>query len=72
MAVIERSIDTPAGAKPLWTKRQTGGVLGVCDKTLHNLEKRGQLKPIRIGTALRYDPADVAAFIESQKGAANG
>lgn len=37
--------------------------------TLRNMERRGQLRPIRLGSrTLRYDAADVARLIEQARG----
>ena len=55
----------------LLTIRQTAAALQVCEKTLWALTRDGKLPAVRIGTrAVRYDMADVRAFIEAAKGGA--
>lgn len=51
----------------LWTPRYTSDAIGVCPKTLFNLTKDKRLPCVRIGRTVRYDPKDVADFIEKHK-----
>ncbi len=51
----------------LLTVRQVSDLLGICERTAFELTKRGKLPAVRIGRAVRYDPVDVAAFIEACK-----
>lgn len=51
----------------LLTVRETAKALAVCEKTIANLTNRGDLRPVRIGRAVRYDPAELRAFIERRK-----
>jgi excisionase family DNA binding protein len=51
----------------LLTARQVAELLGLCERTLFDLTKRGKLPVVRIGRAVRYDPMDVAAFIQASK-----
>ncbi len=46
--------------------------LCICRKSLYNLTEAGKLPPIRIGRAVRYDLADLEAFILRCKGQAEG
>ena len=48
----------------LMTPRQAAAALSVSERTLFNLEKRGKLIPVRIGTSKRYDPEALRKFIE--------
>ena len=50
----------------LLTVKQTCHLLGLSRTSLHHLEVSGQLKPIRIGSAVRYVLAKVLEFIESR------
>jgi len=53
----------------LLTVRDTAHALAVCPKTLWSLTRAGKLPCVRIGKrGIRYDVADVRAFIESAKG----
>ena len=53
--------------------RDAAGFLSVCEKTLWSItEPRGDLPCVRIGRAVRYDPADLRAWIESRKGGSEG
>jgi excisionase family DNA binding protein len=51
----------------LLTVRQVSDLLGICERTAFELTKTGKLPAVRIGRAVRYDPVDVAAFIEACK-----
>ncbi|HEX8912801.1 MAG TPA: helix-turn-helix domain-containing protein [Humisphaera sp.] len=42
--------------------------LGVSERTLFSLTKRGDLPAVRIGRSVRYDPADLRVFVERAKG----
>ncbi len=56
--------------KLLVTARDAARLLSVCEKTLWSLTApRGPLPAVRIGRAVRYDVADLRAFINGQKGA---
>jgi excisionase family DNA binding protein len=62
---------TPIGTpRLLFTPREAAKALSVCEKTLWSLSKRGDLPAVRIGRAVRYDVADLRAFIDGQKGGA--
>ena len=41
--------------------------LAVCERTLFGLTKSGKLPAVRIGRAVRYDVADLDAFITKAK-----
>jgi excisionase family DNA binding protein len=47
----------------LLTEREAAMVLAVCPKTVRNMTKRGEISRIKIGTAVRYDPADLQGWI---------
>lgn len=55
----------------LWTRQQTADYLGVPAQTLSawRLNGRGP-RAFKVGRYLRYDPADVAAWLESRKDSA--
>ena len=55
---------TPALLRPPEAARQ----LGICLRTLQDLTRRGQIPAVYpTARAVRYDPADLARFIESRK-----
>jgi excisionase family DNA binding protein len=56
-----------APAPMLWTTRETAKQLGVSERTLFRLSKEENLKRIQIGSAVRYDPADVRAWLASDR-----
>ena len=41
--------------------------LGVCSKTLRRLAAQGQVPLVRVGRAVRFDPADLDEFVSSAK-----
>lgn len=49
--------------KPPATKKETAKHLGISIPTLDQLEKTGQLKPFRIGRAVRFRWDDINAYI---------
>lgn len=57
--------DTPSPL--LLTPRDAAKALAVCEKTLWNLSRRGELRPVRIGRAVRYDVADLRRWIDAAK-----
>jgi excisionase family DNA binding protein len=54
----------PAG---LLTTCETAALLHVHPRTVQRLVERGELEAIHLGTAVRFDPDDVAALTERQK-----
>jgi excisionase family DNA binding protein len=68
------SLLTPAPApmpKLLLTPREAAKALSLCEKTLWTLTRRGELPAVRIGRAVRYDLADLRAFIDAAKSPTN-
>ncbi|MBN1341520.1 MAG: helix-turn-helix domain-containing protein [Phycisphaerae bacterium] len=65
--------DTPATEpepepENLWTPKRTAEFLGVSQRTIYVLTVVEQVLPcIRINKLVRYDPADVRAFVEARK-----
>lgn len=56
----------------LLTARDAAKALAVCEKSLWNFtQPRGTLPAVKLGRAVRYDPADLQAFIEQMKGVAD-
>ncbi len=65
MAMNERT--NGVDGRGLLTVRELAELLGICERTAFELTKRGKLRAVRFGRAVRYDPVDVAAFIEASK-----
>ena len=51
--------------RPLLNKRETARALNLSARTVDYLVTRGRLPCVKIGTAVRFYPADVQAFIQS-------
>ena len=51
----------------LLTVSEVCAILRCHEKTLYQWVKKGSLTAIRIGSKLKFDPADVAAFIASRR-----
>ncbi len=51
----------------LLNARDAAAMLSVCERTLWNLERAGALSCVRAGRIVRFDPADLRAWIESHK-----
>ena len=64
--LTDSSCETPHSlSKP----PQAASTLAICEKTLWSItEPRGDLPRVRIGRSVRYDPADLRAWIEKKKG----
>lgn len=54
-------------APGLLTTNETAALLHVHPRTVQRLVERGQLEAIHLGTAVRFDPGDVAALTEREK-----
>ncbi len=51
---------------PLLTPQQAADALAISARTLWSLTERGEVPAVRIGRAVRYAPADLAAYVESR------
>jgi excisionase family DNA binding protein len=51
----------------LLTVPQAAKALSISPRSLWSLTKRGAIPCVRIGRAVRYDPADLRSWIASQK-----
>ena len=54
---------TPRLLKP----KEAAESLAISERTLWALTASGDVASVRIGRSVRYDPADLAAFIQRQK-----
>lgn len=50
----------------LMTANETAEKLGVTRMTLHNLEKRGELMPVRIGCKVQYRESDITIYLRNK------
>jgi hypothetical protein len=56
----------------LLTSREAAKALSICERSLWGLTApRGPIPAVRINRAVRYDPRDLAAFIDKVKGGAD-
>ena len=53
--------------QPLLTYQQVADVLGVTDRTVWELVRKGELRNVRVGRSVRVDPADLRQFIDDSK-----
>ena len=51
----------------LVTRKQAAAFLAVSERTIANLQASGELRPVRIGRAVRYSLRDLEALIESKR-----
>jgi excisionase family DNA binding protein len=58
-------IDNP-NRKLLWTSREAAAALSISERTLWKLTHKGDIPCVRIGRAVRYDPATIRAWIDAQ------
>jgi excisionase family DNA binding protein len=61
------AVDEAPVAPGLLTTNETAALLHVHPRTVQRLVERGQLEAIHLGTAVRFDPGDVAALTEREK-----
>ena len=51
----------------LLSQTQTAKLLGVSERSLYNMRRRGKLRAVKLGERVLYDPEDVKAFLENCK-----
>lgn len=73
--VIDTIDETVERLRPLWieaqkdeplTRKQVAQQLGVCEGTVHNLVKSGQLHPSYVGRSVRYSQQEVTELLKSR------
>jgi excisionase family DNA binding protein len=62
----------PSAAPPLLTTSEAADLLHVHPRTVQRLVERGELSAVRLGAAVRFDPADVADLTARLKRRAAG
>lgn len=63
-------MDTKTATLPpeeLWSVEQLAEYLGTGKRFVYRLTSEGRIRFNRIGKSLRFDPADVAEFLEREK-----
>jgi excisionase family DNA binding protein len=63
---FEKEINMPDLSKFL-TEKDAAKLLAICERTLYEARKRGDLPFYKFGRAVRYSPEDLKAWTESQK-----
>jgi excisionase family DNA binding protein len=63
------NVKTPPVPRLLLTMDQAGESIGLCGKSIYSLIRKGSLRCIRIGKAVRVSPSDLADFIDRQRAA---
>jgi hypothetical protein len=53
----------PFALEPMLPSSDVQALLGKCERTLRRWEKRGFLRPIRVGRTLLYQPEDIRNLI---------
>jgi len=51
----------------LLTSRQAAEALAISERTLWELTNRGDMPCVRLGRSVRYDPADLKAWVQEKK-----
>jgi excisionase family DNA binding protein len=62
-----QSLETPACTSGLLTTNEAATRLHVHPRTVQRLVERGQLSAVRLGAAVRFDPADLASLTDRLK-----
>ena len=60
----------PITSPQLMTAREAAQTLAISERTLWTLTRRGDVRTVRFGRAVRYDVADLNAMVERAKGRA--
>jgi excisionase family DNA binding protein len=58
---------TKQDAPTLWTSKEAAKALAISQRKLWGLTNDKLIPCVRIGRSVRYDPADIRAFIDAQK-----
>lgn len=61
------STSTSALTMLLLTTKQAAKALAISERTLWELTRRGEIRRIKIGASVRYDPRDLQAWIDAKK-----
>ena len=59
MPSVNRSID----AEPLWKAADVARALAISTRTVYVMSERGALPSVKIGRAVRFDPAAIRRFV---------
>lgn len=51
----------------LWTPRQAAMAIGVSDRTLWTMQRRGELPVVKVGRLNKFDPKDIEDFINRNR-----
>jgi excisionase family DNA binding protein len=57
----------PAVGPLLLTAREAAAALRISERSLWGLTQRGEVRAVRIGRTVRYDPRDLQSFIDRAK-----
>jgi hypothetical protein len=55
------------GASRLWTARETADHLRITERSLLNFRRRGLIEACLLEGCVRFDPGEVARFIEASR-----
>ena len=66
--MASHTLSNPRPARLLVTAREAADLLAISTRTLWTLTNVGDIPVVRIGRCVRYDVADLQAWIESRKG----
>jgi excisionase family DNA binding protein len=64
---VPSQLPQPSPLAALLTSREAATILNVSARTLWTLTNEGDLPSVRVGHSVRYDPADLRAWIERRK-----
>ena len=59
--------ESNGNAPLLWTAKRAAKALAISERKLWSLTNIGDVPSVKIDRAVRYDPADLAAFITARK-----
>ena len=64
-AARQRAAAAPApAAEALWTVKDVAAFVGLSVRWVHERTRRGEIPCFRLGTAIRFDPQEIRAWLD--------
>ena len=67
MSDLENPTGAASSAPHLLKRREAAKRLAISERKLDELAASGEIRRVKIGTAVRFEPQDLQAYIESKK-----
>lgn len=60
--------EKPDADRVAYTPREAAGMLGISERMLWSMSKRGEIRSVKVGRLVRYYRPDLVAFMERSNG----